>query len=266
MFRRKDIDWLNKIDKDPVPKSEYSVPERSPASIRPSIEDDISKIFEFAESVEKDKLRMMPNRSAHMLESLEGKTIYVTVVSVDIVNSTKKTGTLPNKRRVEYIRGYIGSMKGLIEYYGGFFLKSVGDCAIGFFPCSRTYHENQDRAVICGLAMCEAIKRVLDPLYVKKRLPSVASRVSIESGEVEVVREGSELDTPIFDLLGKCMDSVVKISHYAKPNEVVIGESLFRELLFHPDFEFRQARRRFGGRADGIYNVMLRNSKKQGVR
>ena len=182
------------------------------------------------------------NRCAYLLQSLEGKTIKTTALHVDIVNSTEKVRTLSSEAAGMYYQAFIESASDLIEDYGGYVLKNVGDCVLGFFPCSNYYIENHDKAVLCGLAISDMIKDSLSPYFAERNLPSIACRISADYGAAKVLRVGSNGDYSAVDLFGGALNSASKISHYAKPNQMVIGDNLFWELIHSKDFEFKSIR------------------------
>lgn len=204
---------------------------------------------------EKKASKLIHNKCSYILQSLEGKTINITALNVDIVNSTEKVKTLPDEVAGEYYQAFLENASDLIEYYGGYVLKNVGDCVIGFFPCSKYYIENHDKAVLCGLAMRDMIKDSLNPYFVERKLPSVECRISADFGAAKVIRISSNGDYSTTDLFGSAMNSAAKISHYAKPGQMVIGESLLRKLITSTEFEFRLVNR-FGIR-NNHYAVYL---------
>lgn len=182
--------------------------------------------------------KVVSNKSSYILESLERKAIQITALHVDIVNSSEKVKVLSDEVAGEYYQVFLESTSDLIDYYGGYVLKNVGDCVIGFFPCSKYYVENHDRAVLCGLAMHKMISDYLNPYFMEKKLPSVECRVSADFGTAKVVRIRSNGDSAI-DLFGGVMNSAAKISHYAKPNQTVVGDNLFWQLIDMKMFEFK---------------------------
>lgn len=238
-------DWVSYIgglyglSNDKVSSVKDNLPE--PNGSTTSYQRDYLDIINYADrQAKKNEIKVIPNRCAHMLQSLEGKSIQITAVSIDIVNSSEKVNTLTSEAAGEYYQTFIESTSDLIEYYGGYVLKNVGDCVIGFFPCSKYIIENHDKAVYCGLAMRDMVRDLLDPYYKKRNLPSIACRISADFGEVKVLRVRSNGDYSTIDLFGSGMNSVAKISHYAKPNQMVIGDNLFWKLIHTNDeFDFK---------------------------
>ena len=209
--------------------------------------------------------KVVSNKSSYILESLEGKGIQITALHVDIVNSSEKVKVISDEVAGEYYQVFLESASDLIDYYGGYVLKNVGDCVIGFFPCSKYYVENHDKAVLCGLAMHKMISDYLNPYFMERKLPSVECRVSADFGTAKVVRIRSNGDSAI-DLFGGVMNSAAKISHYAKPNQTVIGDNLFWQLIDMKMFDFKLIHRwdLIGKKAYPVFLVEHDTDKKRG--
>jgi len=176
-------------------------------------------------------IKLLYNKRDSILASLEGKTIKSTVLNIDIVNSTEQTKRLSDTQQAEYYQRFIESTSDLIQSYGGYVLKNVGDCVIGFFPSSGFIVENHDSAVLCGLTMFDMLKVSLNPYFVQRRIPSIKCRISADFGSTKVIRVKANGGYSEIDLFGTAMNSVSKILHWAKPNQMVIGDSLFWQLV-----------------------------------
>ncbi len=187
-------------------------------------------------SVTKKEIMREHNRCAALLQSLEGKTIQITALNIDVVNSSERVRILSSDDATEYYQTFIENTADLIHDYGGYVLKNVGDCVMGFFPCSKYFAENHDKALLCGLAMCDMIKGSLDPYFMERKLLSIACRISADFGAAKVLRVRSNGGYSAIDLFGGAMNSASKISHLAKPNQMVIGDSLYRQLIKTNDF------------------------------
>jgi len=187
----------------------------------------------------KKEIKHGHNRCAAILQALEGKTVQITALNIDVVNSSEKVRILSSDDAAEYYQTFIESTAELIHDHGGYVLKNVGDCVMGFFPCSKYFVENHDKALLCGLAMCDMIKDLLDPYFTESNLLSIACRISADFGAAKVLRIGSNGGYSAIDLFGSAMNSASKISHFAKPNQMVIGGNLYRQLIETNDLDFK---------------------------
>ncbi len=204
-------------------------------------EDYYLKMINDNQSIIKKEFKHEHNRCATILQSLEGKTIQITALNIDIVNSSEKIRILSSEGAAEYYQTFIESTADLIHDYGGYVLKNVGDCVMGFFPCSKYFVENHDKALLCGLASCDMIKGSLDPYFTERNLLSVACRISADFGAAKVLRIRSNGGYSAIDLFGSAMNSASKISNLAKPNQMVIGGNLYLQLIETNDFDFKSA-------------------------
>jgi len=187
------------------------------------------------------KIKLMFNKRDGILQSLEGKTIQITALTIDIVDSSLKVKMISPNQTGEFYQKFIESTSDLIQNYGGYVLKNVGDCVIGFFPCSSYIVENQEKAILCGLAMTDMLN-LLNKDFAKMKLPAIECRMSADIGPVQVLRVRSKDGYSVIDLFGSAINMATKISHYAKPNQMVIGDNLFWRIIDKDMFEFRVVR------------------------
>jgi class 3 adenylate cyclase len=91
----------------------------------------------------------------------------------------------------------------------------------------------------CGLTMGIA-SNTLNAKMLSEKLPPIQYRISADYGEVSVARSASSQSE---DLFGSAMNISAKINSKAKPNGLVIGETLFDivkgldEYVFVPSSE-----------------------------
>jgi len=206
----------------------------------------------------------MYNKTVSFLQSVEGKTIKITALYIDIVNSSNKVKKLANEETGAYYQTFIEDTSDLIQEHGGYVLKNVGDCVMGFFHASND-HEKQDKAILCGLALRDTIKNSLNAYFMARGLPSIACRITADFGSVAVVRIRSNGDYSAIDVFGSPMNSAAKIQRYAKPDQMVIGSNLFWQLS-HDSFEFRLLNQwdLTGKEAYEVYLVDRKNHRKRG--
>lgn len=188
------------------------------------------------------KIKLMYNKRDSILRSLEGKTVHVTALSIDIVNSSEKVEKLSSEATGEYYQAFIESTSDLIQKHGGYVLKNAGDCVIGFFLSSTYWVENYENAILCGLATFDMLRESLKPYLAERKIPAIECRISADFGPTKVLRVRSKDGYSAIDLFGGVMNSASKISHYAKPGQMVIGDALFW-LIDNDRFEFKRLKR-----------------------
>lgn len=145
---------------------------------------------------------------------------------VDIVNSTKISATLTPKKLSKYYGIFLNSMAQIVEKFGGFVIKNIGDSLLFYFPDSSKSSQGYDfkNCLECGLAMIEEHK-VINDLLKKEKLPSLNYRISADYGEVSIMKTN---DSSSIDVFGTPVNMCTKINHAAAKNSIVIGSDLYR--------------------------------------
>ncbi len=169
-------------------------------------------------------------KSLCILKSLTGKTVQMNVISIDIVDSSERVQSLEPKKVGYYYKTFIEKTAEVIQQFGGYVLKNVGDCVIGFFPSGNNMNENYDTVVACGLSEIDMIKN-MNKDYQERGLPQLSCRVSADYGEAQVVQIQSNGDYSTLDLFGNALNKPTKILHYAKPDQMVIGGDLYASFI-----------------------------------
>jgi len=169
-------------------------------------------------------------KSLCILKSFTGKTIPMNVINVDMVDSSERVKLLQSKKVEYYYKIFIEKTAELIQQFGGYVLKNVGDCVIGFFPSGDNISENYDTVVSCGLSEIDMIKN-MNKDFQEKDLPPINCRVSADYGEARVVQIQSNGDYSTLDLFGNALNKPPKILHYAKPDQMVIGGDLYASFI-----------------------------------
>lgn len=172
-------------------------------------------------------------KSLCILKSLTGKTVPMNVINIDMVDSSERVKSLQSKKVELYYKTFIEKTAELIQQFGGYVLKNVGDCVIGFFLSGDNINENYDTVVSCGLSEIDMIKN-MNKDFEEKGLPHLNCRVSADYGEAQVVQIQSHGDYSTLDLFGNALNKPTKILHYAKPDQMVIGGDLYAS--FNDDF------------------------------
>ena len=184
----------------------------------------------YKESLSNNEFRAKSNRSYWILNSLTGKTVPMNVINIDIVDSCERIKSISSKKVEYYYKTFIEKTAELVEQFGGFVLKNVGDCVIGFFPSGDSINENHDTVVSCGLNALDMIKN-MNSDFLDKGLPPIKCRVSADFGEARAVQINSRGNYSTLDLFGNALNKPTKILHHAKPGQMVIGGDLFANFM-----------------------------------
>ena len=182
------------------------------------------------------KVRLNPNTPHYVVNFLETSQSYC-VGLVDIVNSTKISATLTQKKLSKYYEIFLNSMAQIIEKYGGYVIKNIGDSLLFYFPDSSKSSKGYDfkSCLECGLEMIEQHSSINEILK-KEKLPSLNYRISADYGEVSIMKTN---DSSSIDVFGTPVNMCTKINHAAEKNSIVIGSDLYRTTKKLNNYEYR---------------------------
>jgi adenylate cyclase len=206
----------------------------------------------------------IPIKNTHeLLEKVVNTDIFLVILYVDLVSSTKLSMNLPLKRLVPIIQAFTQEMSLIIDAYGGYVFKYIGDGILSFFfaekdnlflPCIK--------AINCGYSMIKVIEKGINTILDENGYPELKVRVGIDVGENAVVqydvitnsnkiikeknisRNNSrnisnktyrdsktvELNKPQLDILGYTINTASKMTQFAKSNQIIIGDAVFDKL------------------------------------
>jgi adenylate cyclase len=156
----------------------------------------------------------------------------IIVLYVDLVGSTTMTLELPEDKLAIIISSFAQEMASVITLHGGYVLKFVGDAVIGYFVASENPLLAADNAISCAKSMLTVIQKGINPILNQYDYPDLMVKIGADFGQSIVVRYGSNPDTAHVDLMGPAMNIASKIQSLAKPNQILIGDDVYRRL--HP--------------------------------
>ena len=172
-----------------------------------------------------NQVKLNPDTPHYVVNFLETSQSYC-VGLVDIVNSTKISAALTQKKLSKYYEVFLNSMAQIIEKHGGYVIKNIGDSLLYYFPDSVKSSKGYDfeNCLECGLIMIEEHGNINNYLK-KEKLPSLNYRISADYGEVSIMKTN---DTSSIDVFGTPVNMCTKINHVAAKNSIVIGSDLYR--------------------------------------
>jgi len=173
------------------------------------------------------------NESDNFLRNLVSSRVNMIVLYVDLVDSTEITLSLPEEKVAIIIRSFAQEMSIVIKRYGGFVLKFVGDAVIGYFVAEALPLISADNAVNCAKTMLDVIEKGMNPILDQYDYPELKVKIGMDFGKNIIVRYGSDRKKSHVDILGPSMNLASKIQHTAYPNQILIGEDVYKKL--HPN-------------------------------
>jgi class 3 adenylate cyclase len=179
----------------------------------------------------------------------ESKATFL-ILHVDLVDSTKLSMTLPVNRLATIVRAFSQEMSLIISAYGGYVLKYIGDAILAFFTVdsSDDLHARCINAVTCACSMIKVICQGINPILNQYDYPELKVRIGIDIGENTVVQFGWDTHTsdgkailrePHFDILGYTISIAAKMTVFANPDQIVIGQLVYQTLEAEQKSMFR---------------------------
>jgi adenylate cyclase len=195
-----------------------------------------------------------------LLEKFVNTNVNLVILYVDLVSSTKLSMNLPLKRLAPIIQAFTQEMSTIVDAYGGYVLKYVGDAVIAFFFTEKdNLHLPCINAVNCGYSMVKIINEGINPILEEYGYPELGIRVGIDVGENAVVQyefktktydiaeehnlkenalnndrnkkyNTNTLQEPHLDVLGYTINIATKMTSFASPNQIIIGEAVYDKL------------------------------------
>jgi adenylate cyclase len=200
----------------------------------------------------------------------ESKATFV-ILHIDLVDSTKLSMTLPVNRLVTIIQAFSQEMSVILSAYGGYVLKYIGDAVLAFFVVDspNNLYLRCINALECACSMIKVVRQGINPILNQYDYPELSVRIGIDVGENAVVQFGWDTYTshgklimkrPHFDILGYTISIATKMTTFAKPDQIVIGQLVY-DVLEDKQSTFRlmqinpQIWDYFSNNTGGIYHL-----------
>ncbi len=147
----------------------------------------------------------------------------VTVVFVDVSESTRLASRLDPERLREVMLRYFETVSGVLERHGGTVEKFIGDAVMAVFGVPTVHEDDALRAVRAATEVREAIE-TLNAELESARGVRIQIHIGVNSGEV-FVGGGTEEDTLV---TGDAVNRAARLQEAAGPGEVLIGDATYR--------------------------------------
>ncbi len=193
------------------------------------------------------KFEISMEETNKILQKYAKSKVTLVILHIDLVDSTKLLMTLPVDTLSAIIQAFTQEMSLLIEEYGGYILKYIGDAILAFFtvgaiddmylPCVN--------AINCARSMIKIVKQGLNPILDQNGYPEMSIRIGIDIGDQNAVLQYGWDIVQTFDInsknkqitkkahyeiIGYTLSIAVKMTGLAKPNRFVIGQLVYDAL------------------------------------
>jgi len=187
----------------------------------------ISRNLKQADSLGKDSYSQvfLSYMSRSFLLKNRNKREMMAILYVDLVGSTAMTAVLSPDQFSHLVRIFCQEMSIMISKSGGYVLKYAGDAVIGYFPKDPDIRTACENAIRCAFHLKRVVEGSLNVILADNNYPKLRTRIAADVGENQILVLGSDPD-----LLGQVISRAAKIMSKAKPNQVVIGDNLFKKI------------------------------------
>lgn len=208
----------------------------------PLIDDAIAYIDSRADQIARKLVGDIPDScladpSAEVLAELAGHDHEFAIISVDLVGSTRLSGTVPRADYARLVQTLLSELSEIAPLFHGHVLKYTGDGVLVYMPGPSSNQQN-DLAVDCAFTMRGLVYRSLNPALEQAGLPPVEIRIGIDAGEAAVLILGSSATKRHADIVGEVVSLACKIEATAAAGEIRVGgvaahamHTHWRELL-----------------------------------
>lgn len=186
----------------------------------------------------------------NVLRNYAGSKTTFVILHIDLVDSTKLSMTIPVNRLATIVQAFTQEMSLMIEVYGGYVLKYIGDAILAFFVVgsSDDVYLRCMNAVDCACSMIQVVRQGINPILNQYDHPELSVRIGIDVGETAIIQLGWDTHTldgkvvmknPHFDILGYTVSIATKMTTFAKPDQIIIGQLVYNVLEERQKSTFR---------------------------
>lgn len=157
------------------------------------------------------------------------------VCFVDIVGSTRLTSKLSDFQTTKFYSIFLNSVATVITQNKGVVVKNIGDALLYYFPKTDSEEIGPFEEMLNCCMKVLAAKEKINQTLRDENLPEISYRISATFGPVRVAIIAT---SAIDDIFGSTVNACSKINSLAKPNTMVIGESLYEKIKTIKDYSF----------------------------
>ncbi len=152
------------------------------------------------------------------LQLPEAERRQLTVMFVDLVDSTVLASNLDPEEMGELLRAYQDAVARAVDRFEGHVAKYMGDGVLAYFGYPRAHEDEAERAVRAGLTIVETVRN----LRLAHEI-NLTARIGIATGAVvvgELIGEGTAREQTV---VGDTPNLAARLQGLAEPGTVVIG-------------------------------------------
>ena len=144
----------------------------------------------------------------------------VTVLFADLVGSTSLAAGRDPERTARILDRYAGTMREVLEVWGGTVEKYIGDAVVAAFGVPAVREDDASRALQAAIEMLEALETLNDELEREHGI-RLALRIGVNTGHVLAATAG-RLDQRF--LAGDAVNIAARLEQAAEPGAILVAE------------------------------------------
>ena len=187
-----------------------------------------------------------------ILNQFSKSKVTFVILHIDLVGSTQLSMTLPLERLTTIIQTFSQEMSFMIELYGGYVLKYIGDAVLAFFVTNASKDSGNDdnnediridnssqslednkrseyycylpciNAINCARSMIKVVKGGINPILNQFDYSDIGVRIAIDMGEVAIIQYGWDIHT----VEEKGKEKEVKQITFKEPLYDILGHTI----------------------------------------
>jgi adenylate cyclase len=165
-------------------------------------------------------------KSDNFLRNHTAQRLDFAVIFVDLVNSTRMSTELAPDFLSKIVTVFTQEVSYVIEHFGGYVLKFVGDACIGYFLSSQNF----DNIILCGESVVCVVRNAINPLLLQMGHAGIEVKVTSDYGQHTIVRYGSDRERSHVDIISATMNLAAKMQSVTRGSQMVIGNLLYKKL------------------------------------
>ena len=185
-------------------------------------------------------LKLLKSHNNHFFSNIESSDaflrshvdskVHLIILYIDIAGSTHLSTVLPLSDLTTILQVFTQEMTIIIVNNSGYVLKYVGDAIIAYFPVNDNFDLASRNAISCALNMLTIVEQAINPVLKELDFPELHVKIGIDSGENAIVEYAFSRKSSHIDIIGYPMNIAAKITSLAKPNHILIGDTIYSGL------------------------------------
>jgi len=167
-----------------------------------------------------------------ILSDTDGERRHVTVMFTDLTGYTAMCERLDPEDVKEIMSRIFGEISQVVNKYGGFVEKFIGDAAMALFGVSRSHEDDPVRSILAAQEI-HGIVETFSPQVEARGCKPLSMHTGIATGLV--VTGGVDAERGAYGVTGDTINLASRLSGMGKAGEILVGPTTFRraEGQFH---------------------------------